>query len=195
VRFSAEHAHDVAFTDDADQTIEVHWRLFHDLAGDASVEGLFARAIEVELHGRTRRAPSWDDHLWAVAVHAAIHSFGESPLWLLDLALLVERGADVERARREAERRRLGAAFRAAMARAHAALPSRIPPAVCRPGDRVRARLLDALLGDALARPPKRVPSLLARALVTDDPRDAAREVLRKTRLRIAEFAERRRGA
>jgi Uncharacterised nucleotidyltransferase len=189
-RFSPRHAHDVAFADDADQTIEVHWRLFHELAGDAGVEALFERAVEVELYGHTRRVPAWDDHLWAAAVHAATHAFGDSPLWILDLALLVERGADVERAAREAERRRVGAAFRAALKVARAALPSKIPEAAARRGDRLRARLLGVVLGDALAEPPRRVPSLLARALLTDDPRDAVREVLRKLELSAVEAGE-----
>jgi len=189
-RFSERHGHDVAFAGEANLAVDVHWRLFHELAGDASVGEIFARAIEVELDGRKRAAPSWDDHLWAVAVHAATHAFGDSPLWILDVAVLLERGASVERAGEEAERRRVGAAFRAAMAIAHAALPSRIPEAACRPGDRVRKRLLGVVLGDALARAPARLPSLVARAVVTDDPRDAIREVLRKAELRAVELGE-----
>lgn len=194
-RFSRRHGHDVAFVDEAHLPADIHWRLFHELAGDGSVEALFERAVDVELAGRARRAPSWDDHLWAVAVHAATHAFGDSPLWILDLALLVERGASVERAAREAERRHVGAAFRAALSLARAALPSRIPAPDARRGDRLRARLLQLVLGDALAAPPRRVPSLLARALVTDDARDALRELLRKAELRAAELGDRLRGS
>ena len=190
-RFSRRHGHDVGFRDEHNLTVELHFRLGHELAGDASLDGIFARAIEVELLGKTRAVPSFDDQLWSVAVHAAMHAFGDSPLWPLDLSLLIERGADLERARDEAERRGFGVAFRAALRVAARALAQPgLAPAPDR-GDRVRDQLLTAILGpEPLAHAPTRARSLLARALLTTRPRDAARELLRKVELRAVELWE-----
>ena len=191
-RYTARHAHDVSFVDEKNLSIELHWRLWHELAADGSAEPLFARAIEIEIFGKPRRVPSWDDQLFATAVHAATHAFGDSPLWIFDLAFLIERGANVDAAALEAERRRAGFAFRASLALAEKILPSLIPK-ISRPlADRLREKLLTLVLGrDRLAAPPRRLPSLLARALLTDDPRDAAREIFRKAALRGSELRTR----
>jgi hypothetical protein len=194
-RFTPRHAHDVAFTDgeDASLTVELHYRLFHEFAGDAELDALFERAIAVEIEGRTRRVLAWDDQLFAVAVHASSHAFGDNPLWLVDVALLAGR-ASVEQAVAEAERRRVGAACRAALRLAAAMLPG-VPTPPCRPGDRVRERLLRAVLPDGVDTPPAQLRSLLARAILTDSPWTAAREVARKLELRLAERGERRAAA
>ena len=190
-RFSPRHGHDVAMTDGGTY-VELHYRLLHELGADGDVAPLFAHAGRAELFGRARAVPSLDDHLLFVAVHAATHSFGEHPAWLIDSALLIERGARVERAAEEASRRRMSIAFAAALALAHAALPRFIPA----PGGDARlARrlgLLARVLGpDPLARPPRRLPSLLARAVLTDEPRVALREIARKLELRAIEVWER----
>jgi hypothetical protein len=183
-RYSPRHGHDVAFANASGHVLELHYRLFHELAVDADIEPLFERAITVELLGRERTVPSWDDHLFLTAVHAATHAFGESASWIVDLALLLPR-ADVTRAHAEAERRRAGPAFRAALRTAHRALRQIPAP----PGDALRERLLDLVLPDRFA-VPRRIPSLLARALLTERPADAAREVMRKLGLRIQELRE-----
>ncbi len=191
-RFSPHHAHDVSFTDehDADLVVEVHYRLYHELGADATVEPLFERATSTILFGRPRRVPAWDDHLLAVAVHAATHAFGDQPMWPFDVALLLARSGGFERALDEAGRRRAGAPFRAALRLAARLLPSLVAAPPARPGDRVRDLLLAQILGpDPLAAPPERVRSLLARAVLTERPRDAAREVVRKAGLRAEEAA------
>jgi hypothetical protein len=184
-RYSPRHGHDVAFTNENGHVLEVHYKLFHEMAIDASVEPLFERAIEVELLGKKRPIPCWDDQLFLVAVHAATHAFGESASWIVDLALLLPL-ASVEAAHAEAERRRAGPAFRAALRTAHRALRQIPAPA----GDQLREQLLDVILRDRLALP-SRIRSLLARAVLTENPVDALREVVRKLGLRAYELLER----
>jgi hypothetical protein len=183
-RYSPRHGHDVAFTDDSGHVLELHYKLFHEMAIDADLEPLFARAIEVELLGKRRRVPSWDDHLFVVAVHAATHAFGESASWLIDVALLLPQ-ASVENAHLEAARRGAGPAFRSALRTAHRALRQIAAPS----GDLVREKLLDVILPDRFA-VPTQIRSLLARAALTEKPYDAVREVVRKLGLRLEELRE-----
>jgi hypothetical protein len=186
-RFSPRHGHDVAMTDGA-IFVELHYRLMHELGADADVAPLFAGAQRIELFGRSRPVPSWDDHLWFTAVHAAAHAFGEHATWPFDLALLIAHGADVERAATEARRRGVGAAFAVALMLAHTVLPRLVPapPPAC--GLAVRLRLLRLVLGADPFAPPRRLPSLLARAVVTDRPAVALGEIARKTELRLTEL-------
>jgi hypothetical protein len=188
-RFTPRHGHDRAFvaSDDPDVTVELHYRLGHELAGDASLDGFFARAITVETLGRARLVPSWSDHLFAVALHAASHAFGDHPGWVIDFVLLAQK-AEIGTARAEAHRRGYGAAFDTAARLADAALPGLIDVPAATVADRLRLVLLHAALGDEpLAQPATRLPSLIARAALTDRPVDAAREVWRKLRLRAYE--------
>ena len=198
-RFRPEHAHDVSFTDERgpDLVLELHYRLFHELALDGDVEPIFARAIAAPALGRTRRLPAWDDHLMAVALHAATHALGDQPLWPFDLAILVETGGPgvIARAQAAAERRRGGFAFRAAWRAATRLLPSLLPPLSPVREDSLRLRALDQLVGEEpLAQAPSRLRSLLARALLTERPSDALGEIARKAGLRLAETADRARG-
>jgi hypothetical protein len=190
-RFTPRHGHDVSFTaeDDPDLIVELHYSLFHELRGDASVEQLFARATRDHVLGRMRLCPSLDDHLFIVAVHAATHAFGDQAMWPFDLALLCARTRGIDRAYQEASRRGYRFAFQRALAIAHAALPKLLPPppALSRT-DRFRTSLLDTVLGDVLAAPPTRLRSLCARALLTERPTDAVREIARKTTLRLSEL-------
>jgi hypothetical protein len=187
-RFTTRHGHDVALVD-GDFHLDLHYKLFHELGIDAAVEPVFARAIPLRALGGERRVPSWDDHLFITLAHAATHAF-DSPLWVLDVALLVERTGGIAVAAAEARRRRATRAFDAALRLAHRALPADVPAPDAPPT--ARNRLLDAVLGpEPLARPPSQRRSLAARALVTDDPRDAAREIARKLELRAVELAER----
>jgi hypothetical protein len=193
-RFTPRHGHDVAFAGGGPLPVEIHYRLFHELGADGDVEPLFARAISVELLGRARRVPAWDDHICLIAVHAATHAFGDSPLWVFDLALLGERGSFAE-AEAEAARRQARFAFRSALRLAHRFVAS-VPAPAPSPSERMRERLLDALLGgERIAAAPTRIRSLLARALLTDDPRDAILEVGRKLELRLVELRERMRAS
>ena len=189
-RFSPRHGHDLSFTEDEPHlVVEVHYRLFHDLGGDASVEPLFARAQTVDVFGRARSVPSPADHLFAVAVHAATHAFGDHPVWIFDLLLLAAQDAHaVEDAAAEAGRRGLSVAFRTALG-----VAARVLPALPAPRESpLRRRLLDRLLGaDCLARPPRRLPALLAKTLLTDRPRDAVYELARKLELRLVELTGR----
>src|SRR5262249_43380254 len=145
--------------------IDLHHRLFHELDGDADGEPLFARAIAIELHGRTRPVPSWEDSLFLAALHGAVDGFGGAPWWLIDFALLLSR-ADFARAAVEAKRRRLRVAFSFAVALAQRALPEVVPPPPW-PITRARRALLDVSLGsDPLARPPSHARNLAARLLL-----------------------------
>ena len=195
-RFTPRHGHDVAFTDERDGlVIELHYRLFHELAGDASVDRLFDRAIVAFALGARRPVPAWADHLFAVLVHAATHAFGDQPGWPFDVALLCAH-TTLDEAIAEADLRGYGVAARQAARIAARLLPSLIttPPEGGRQG--LRARLIDLAVGkEPLAHPPARLRSLVARALLTDDPRDAAREIARKLELRRVEAGERWRRA
>jgi hypothetical protein len=184
-RYTPRHGHDVTLCDaDGRGFVELHYRMFHELGGDAEVDAVFARTTTCEILGRARRVAAWPDQLFATAVHAATHAFGGSPLWALDVALLYERAGGLEAAAVEAERRRFSVAFRTALALAARVLPSRLPRAKV-----PRERLLRLALGaDWPGRPPPRVRSLLGRAVLTDDPRRAAQEVWRKLGLRAAEL-------
>jgi Uncharacterised nucleotidyltransferase len=182
LRYSPRHGHDVAFTNAHGHVLEVHYKLFHELSVDASIEPLFERAVTVDLLGKPRRIPSWDDHFFVVAVHAATHAFGESAAWIVDLALMLPR-VSIERAHAEAERRRAGPAFRAALRTAHRALRQIDAPS----GDTAREQLLELVLPHRWA-VPGRVRSLLARAVLTENPSDAAREIARKAGLRLQEL-------
>ncbi|HEY7956301.1 MAG: nucleotidyltransferase family protein [Polyangia bacterium] len=195
-RFTPRHGHDVAFTDERDGLlIELHYRLFHELAGDASVDRLFDRAIVAFALGARRPVPAWADHLFAVLVHAATHAFGDQPGWPFDVALLCAH-TTLDEAIAEADLRGYGVAARQAARIAARLLPSLItmPPEGGRQA--LRARLIDLAVGkEPLAHPPARLRSLVARALLTDDPRDAAREIARKLELRRVEAGERWRRA
>ncbi len=190
-RFTPRHAHDISFTaeDDPDLIVELHYRVFHELRGDDSVAQIFDNAIREPLFGRMRKTPSPDDHLFITAVHAATHAFGDQPMWVFDVALLCARTGGIDRAAKEATRRGYHSAFQSALSIAHTALPSLVPAAPST--NRLRASLLDALLGDALAAPPSKLRSLLARAVLTEHPSDAVREIARKAGLRLIELRER----
>jgi hypothetical protein len=193
-RFEPEHGHDVAFRGHGAH-VELHYKLHHELAIDPAVDTLFDRAIEIELVGARRRVPAWDDHLCLVAVHAATHALADTPIWIFDLALILERApAALDGAEAEAAQRRVSAAFWAALETAHRQLPSMIPSPQTQPrAARTRARLLDRLLGvERLATRPSQLTSLAVRAVLTDDLRDALKELRRKAKLRLVEIFETR---
>jgi hypothetical protein len=190
-RYSARHGHDVAFVNEQQHFLELHHHLFHELRIEASVEGLFDRAFTLELLGRARPVPSWDDHLFVVAVHAATHAFGDSALWVLDLALLLPHASPAA-AEAEAVRRHAGPAFRSALRTAQRLLPT-VPAPPPGLAEHARESLIDLILGrNRVAEVPGRLESLLARAVLTERPSDAVREVLRKLELRAVEWKERR---
>src|SRR5262249_39256964 len=150
--------------------IELHYRVFHELSLEASVEGVFARAISVPFVGKERPIPCWHDQLWIVALHAATHALIESPTWIFDLALLIHQGADVSRAFAEAESRNGALAFCAAFELAHRVLPECVPDlGRNRRRGRLRARALESAIGATpYARPLSHARSLWLRALLTE---------------------------
>ena len=196
-RFSEGHAHghDVAMVGRGAH-IELHHRAHHELGMDGDLGPWFDRAIEVDaLEGR-RWAPAWDDHLCYVAVHAATHALSETPIWLFDVALLLERLGSLDNAQREAERRRTGVAFWAATSLAHELLPDAVPAPDSPPGAWLRRGLLTGLLGRRpFAAEPDRIRSLMVRAVLTDSPQSVLAQLLRKAGLRLYELAERRSGS
>lgn len=164
-RHSPPFAHDVALFDGR-QVLELHFRWLHELGEDTDVEPLFARAIEVETLGRRRLVPAWDNHLAIIAAHAASHCFAQ-PLWLVDLALLVERAGGFGDAGQRARAFGVERAFATAVTLAQLALPS-LPAAELAPFAARRARWLARRLLPTLAAPPSRLTSLAARALMTN---------------------------
>jgi hypothetical protein len=185
-RFSREHGHDLSFTlDEPYLIVEIHWRLHHDLGGDASVDAIFARAQD--------GLPSWSDSLFGVGLHAATHGFGEHLFWPLELALLAQKAGGVDDALSEANRRQLHVAFAAALTLGHELIPSLLPEMRIAPLR--RAGLYAALGSKWWAQPPSRLRILLAKTVLTDAPGDAARELARKLRLRGRELQERARAA
>lgn len=148
-RFSADFAHDVALTDGV-VYVELHFALFHELELDGELESVFARARP--------EGPHLDDHLMILALHAATHAYADSPIWLVDVVLLLAAGADRDRAAQLASSRRGGRAFAVAM------LLFDVP--------RLSARWM--------RHAPGRVRSLLARAALVEGPLRRARWFGRK---------------
>jgi hypothetical protein len=189
-RSSPRHAHDVQYVavDDPDCFVELHLKLFHELGGDPSLERLFARACTEPLLGRLRAVPSWDDHLFAVLVHAAAHAFGDHPAWLLDVLLLVEVGASPLRAFEEASRRGLGLPAWVAWLQVRRAVAGELPALPYVPAYARRAALIERLLGPApWLQAATRLQGILARTLLTESPRDAAVALVAKSLLNVAE--------
>jgi hypothetical protein len=91
-RAAAGALHDVKYQDGAIH-VELHHRLWHELAITSDPRPLIARARRTTLAG----APSWAldpiDHLYVVLVHAALHGFAGNPLWRTDACLLA---ADID---------------------------------------------------------------------------------------------------
>lgn len=187
-RWGPRHAHAVGMVDRRRQlALDLHHRLFHELGGDGDGEPFFLRAIAVDVAGKSRAVPSWDDALFLAALHGAVDGFGGSPFWMLDFLLLLAR-ADFAVAAREAERRRLTVAFSAAVMLARRALPELVPP---HPSPAAwRRALLDVTLGsDPLITPPSQARNLAARLLLADGV-GGIRELARKVELRAVEAVE-----
>jgi hypothetical protein len=165
-RLRPPFAHDLALFDGR-HTLELHFRWLHDLGVHADVEPIFARAVELELLGRSRPVPSWSDHLMMVAVHAASHSFA-LPMWLVDVALLAARAGGFAEAAERAAACRAERAFAVAVTLAGRALPGQLPPLVLPRRGVGRARWLAPLLARTFAAPPSRAATLAAKLLMTD---------------------------
>ena len=72
--------------------LELQWALqprFY--AVDFDMEGLFERAVNVEVAGRRVKTPSPEDLLLVLSVHAAKHVWGRL-IWLCDIARILELG-------------------------------------------------------------------------------------------------------
>jgi hypothetical protein len=188
-RWSTRHGHSIMLSGQTPpQPLDLHFRLFHELAGDSDAAPWFARAIELPLWGRARRVPSWEDQFFFAAMHGAVDGFSGPHYWVVDLALMSAH-VDFARVAAEAERRGLRVAFAAALQLAHAALPAWVPPPPW-PVPPWRGALLERLLGAApLTASPGRARRILVRSVITDDARDATRELLRKVELQAHELA------
>jgi hypothetical protein len=71
--------------------LELQWALqprFY--AVDFDMDGLFERAVEVNVAGRSVKTPSPEDLLLVLAVHAAKHVWGRV-IWLCDIAQILKR--------------------------------------------------------------------------------------------------------
>ena len=71
--------------------LEVQWALQpRYYAVDYDMHGLFARAVEVTVGGRSLKVPSPEDLLLVLCVHAAKHLWGRL-IWLCDIAQILRR--------------------------------------------------------------------------------------------------------
>ncbi|HEX2572100.1 MAG TPA: nucleotidyltransferase family protein [Polyangia bacterium] len=195
-RFDLSYTHHAVYVHERAPTIELHTRLTHELGIDGQIGDWFGRAISVEAPalGRPLPAPAWDDQLFFVLAHAATHSFGDSPLWLIDVACLASRasaqGSAEHPVAAEARRRHAVAAVYFALGIARRRLPPSLPlPDVPEPTAlAARTALLRLAVGDEpLAHPPTRPGSLLARAALTDSATDVVRALAAKSTLRLKE--------
>lgn len=195
-RFDLGYTHHAIYLHERAPTIELHTRLTHELGIDGRLEDWFGRALSVAAPalGRPLPAPSWDDQLFFVLAHAATHSFGDSPLWLMDVACLTSQasaqGIGEHPVAAEARLRHAVAAVYFALAIARRCLPSSLPlPDVPEPiALAARTALLRLALSDEpLAAPPTRPGSLLARAALTDSATDVVRALIAKSALRLKE--------
>lgn len=163
-RYSPRHTHDVAMTDGA-VYVELHFRLFHELELVDASQRIFDRSKPTRLYDRERRTPCPDDHLMILALHAATHAYADSPMWLVDIALLID-SADRQVALSEAVRCCGGRAFSIAM------------------------QLFDhpAIAALWIESPPGRMRSLLTRAALVEGPMRRTRWLGRKLTLTAQEL-------
>ncbi|MGA8272559.1 MAG: nucleotidyltransferase family protein, partial [Candidatus Sulfotelmatobacter sp.] len=71
--------------------LEVQWALEPQFyAVDFDMDGMFERAVSVEVAGRRVKAPSPEDLLLVLSVHAAKHVWGRL-IWLCDIAQIAKR--------------------------------------------------------------------------------------------------------
>ncbi|MFZ1008447.1 MAG: nucleotidyltransferase family protein [Candidatus Sulfotelmatobacter sp.] len=72
--------------------LELQWALQpHFYAVDFDMDGLFGRAVEVTVAGRTVKTPSPEDLFLVLSVHAAKHVWGRL-IWLCDIAQMLKVG-------------------------------------------------------------------------------------------------------
>jgi hypothetical protein len=87
--------------------LELQWALQPSFyAVDFDMDGLFNRAVSVEITGRCVRTPSPDDLVLVLSMHAAKHVWGRL-IWLCDIAQMVKRG-DVNWERAQTQAHELG---------------------------------------------------------------------------------------
>lgn len=72
-------------------SLELKWALQpHFYAVDFDIHGLFRRAVNVSVAGRSLKAPSPEDLLLVLSVHAAKHVWGRL-IWLCDIVRILQR--------------------------------------------------------------------------------------------------------
>jgi hypothetical protein len=114
LRYFRETHHHVTLARPGSPPLELHHRLL--VGFGTTLELARFRTIEhVTARGARACVLSPEDELVFLGVHAALHAFARLA-WLVDLALLLRSGVDVERARSLARELRVGRAFDDALA-------------------------------------------------------------------------------
>ena len=189
-RFALDHTHHAIFFHERAPTLELHVRLIHEMGVDGRMPGWDARAQLLPSAIGALPVPAMEDLLYHALVHAASHAFGDSALWLIDTALLLERAPESGNLLDNTARAQQAvAALHFACAIARRAWPSLALPEVKTPhAAALRRAILHAALGeDPLARAPGPWQSLLARLALTDDAVALLRLLAVKLRLRAVE--------
>jgi hypothetical protein len=193
-RFSPRHTHHFILHRGT-ASIELHWKLCHELSVDPDGEDFFRDSREIHYRGRPLRVASDELQTFYLLLHAATHALLHSAVWLIDAALLARAAPslDWDRVVHHAERRRAGRLLAAAARHANRFFPGTFPAA--NPGSGLRDRALERLLSPGAKRVRGRsLRSLAIRALLTERPGDAASALLGKALLRMRESVYERRG-
>jgi hypothetical protein len=85
-----------------EQAVEIHWSIAQRGRHFPDLPGLFSRARDVPIGGRTFRAPGAADLFLHQALHHSYHYFEPKLVWIYDLALLHRADPPVEEIQRRA---------------------------------------------------------------------------------------------
>src|SRR5262249_18024551 len=174
-------------------TIELHWKLCHELAIDGDAAAFFRETRDLEFRGRRLPIARDELQLFYILVHAATHGLLYSAVWIAD-AYLLARAAGMRRDWDYVERRaiahRPARAVHAAARIVHDAFPGPCPGVNGAIG--LRYRMLERALAAAATPLPygPGLRSLVIRSLLTGRALDAARVLLDKAWLRLLEQLE-----
>jgi hypothetical protein len=113
--------------------LELQWALqprYYSVAFD--MEGLFARAVSVNLAGRFVKTPSPEDLLLVLSLHAAKHVWGRL-VWLCDIARILRlENLDLDWIRRRARELGMARILHVTILLANRLLAAEIPPAMAK---------------------------------------------------------------
>jgi hypothetical protein len=167
LRYFRETHHHVTLARPGSPPLELHHRLLVGFGTTLELERF--RTIEhVTARGARARVLAPEDELVFLGVHAALHAFARLA-WLVDLALLLRRGVDVDRARSLARALRVGRAFDDALA----TLADRLAiPGALRSSRRHRAAAAIAAAGERwpVASRPAQLARFAFRVVLCDGP-------------------------